>query len=52
MDTPVLVLVADDLPRAVRCAVCGLAGHFGLAVAVEIVDHELRVVLAVADVDA
>ena len=42
--------IADDLPDAIDGAVGGLARDFGAAVAVEVVDDELRVVRALADV--
>ena len=47
---PVAVGVADRLAGAVAAAVGRLAGHLGTAVSVEIVGHELRVVLPLADV--
>jgi hypothetical protein len=49
---PVGARVADDFAAAVRGAVGGLARDLGSAVAVEVVDHELRVVRALADVPA
>ncbi len=48
---PVHVLVANDFALAVLRAVGGLAGDFRAPVAVEIIDHELRVVFAFPDVD-
>jgi hypothetical protein len=42
--------VADDLAGGVDGAVGGLAGEFGPAVAIKIIDDELRVVGAAADV--
>ena len=46
----ILALVADDLARTVDRAVACLHGDFGDAVAVQVVDHELRVMGARADV--
>ena len=45
------VLVSDHRSLAVRRSIGRLAGDFGPAVAIQVVHHELRVVLAVADVD-
>ena len=42
--------IADDVPETIDRAVGGFAGDFGATVAVEIVDHELRVVRSGADV--
>ncbi len=47
---PIGLGVADDFALAVHGAVGGFAADLGSAVAVEIVDHELRVVGAFADV--
>ena len=47
---PVLVRIADDPPLAILRPIGGLAGQLRPPVAVQVVHHELRVVLAVANV--
>ena len=49
---PVLGAVADDVALGVLGAIAGLAGELGLAVTVQVRDHELGVVRTLADVHA
>jgi len=57
LDAPVVVApirlrVADDLAHAVHRAVGGLADDLRPAIAIQVIDHELRVVRPLADVFA